>query len=73
MPRGIVTDNGSALIDDAFKGYLKANGMHWKPVSTFAPQENGRAEHMVVTMKRAIAKVVQSTAKDCNNVIGAKV
>lgn len=70
MLREIVSDNDPTFIADAFEGYLKKNWTQWKPVSTYAPQANGRAERTVETMMSAIAKVFKSTGKDWDQVIG---
>lgn len=41
-------------------------------MSTYTPQANARAEVMAGTMMRAIAKVVRSTGKDWDHVIGTE-
>lgn len=68
-PCVLVTDNGPAFKATAFGDFLRENSVMWRPLSAYAPEANGRAERMVGTMKRAIAKVAWSSKSDWDDKI----
>lgn len=63
-PRAIFTDGDPAVISAAWLWALKSKGIAVKIVAPCSPQENGRAERIVKTVKAALTKVV--LIKECN-------
>lgn len=57
-PRTIDADNAKAFIAGAVVDLMIKKGIRWRTLLEYAPMRNGRAERMVGTSKRAIAKIV---------------
>lgn len=61
--------NGPSFTATALSEFVTENRVAWKLVSINAPQENGRAEHMMTKMNSSIAKIALSSKGDWDNAI----
>lgn len=61
LPQGVVTsDNASCFISKTLQDAMKKFGLLWKPVLAYVPLSNGKAERMVGTLRRVIARLMTS-------------
>lgn len=57
-PETVVSDNANCFTAARVSRLMEAHGVKWKTVAEYAPMSNGRAERMVGTVKKAIAKTL---------------
>ena len=68
-PGTIVSDNAKAFTAPVMEDLMNAYGCRWRTVAEYAPMSNGRAERMVGTIKRGIAKTIFSEKKPWTSTI----
>src|SRR5207249_1790979 len=53
LARYLITDNGPQFVSNEFRNFCKINGICHKPVSSYHPSSNGKAEAAVKIFKQA--------------------
>lgn len=59
-PKNIVSDNEVCFTDASVSHFMEVHGVEWKTVAGYPPMSNGRAERMVVTVKKSIRKTLSN-------------
>ena len=63
-PRKIISDITTSFLSTAVEEFSQLHGISWKPVLAYAPQSNRKAERMVGTIKKSVAKMVYKNARE---------
>lgn len=58
LPDAITSNNAKTFKSDKFLTFLKNNQIFLIPVTPYNPSSNGQAEHMVVTTKQALKRII---------------
>ena len=69
-PRVFVSDNAKCFTAPVMKQLMSDYATRWRTVGEYAPMSNGRAERMVGTIKRAIAKTVLTDQQPWTQALG---
>lgn len=57
-PVTMISDNATCFTSGTLVDFLKMNSISWGTILAYAPMSNGRAEHMGLTVKSTIKKMV---------------
>lgn len=68
-PKTVLGDNAACFQAKLLLDFIKSHESKLKMVPSYAPMYNGKAERMVGTMKRTVARLVQISDLEWNDIV----
>lgn len=69
--RTVVNDNAIFFRAQLLRDFMSRRGTRWRAVLAYAPVSNGKAERMVKTMKKGVARLLQDRGDEWDQVVSA--